>query len=205
MPVASSNKSINKSAQTELRIMSFETAKQWENWLAKNYDIKDGVWLRIQKKDSKEKSVAYNEALDAALCYGWIDGQKKPYDEDSWLQRFIHRSPRSGWSKKNIGNVKRLIRAGRMKRPGLAAVEAAISDGRWESAYDSQGSSKIPEYFLKELSRNEKAYAFFKSLDKTDLYSIAYRLQTARKPETKERRMKKILDMMAKGKKFHEK
>jgi uncharacterized protein YdeI (YjbR/CyaY-like superfamily) len=183
--------------------MPFETSKQWEKWLAKNHNIIDGIWLQFQKKASGRQSVTYAEALDVALCYGWIDGQKKSNDNCSWLQKFIRRRPKSAWSKKNTEHVKRLTKAGKMKPAGIAAAEEARKNGLWKSAYDSQGNSKIPEDFLKELSRNKKAQAFFISLNKANLYSIAYRLQTARKPETRKRRMKLILEMMANGKKFH--
>jgi uncharacterized protein YdeI (YjbR/CyaY-like superfamily) len=187
----------------ELPIMSFKTSKQWERWLAKNHNVIGGIWLQFQKKDSGRLSVTYAEALDVALCYGWIDGQKKSNDDCSWLQKFTRRRPKSSWSKKNTEHVKRLTETGKMKPAGLIAVENAGKDGRWKSAYDSQSNSKIPDDFLKELSRNKKAQAFFNSLNKTNLYSIVYRLQTARKPETRERRMKAILEMMAKCKKFY--
>lgn len=190
-------------ADKESPIKSFETAAQWEKWLAKNHAISDGVWLRIPKKDSGLPSLTYAEALDAALCYGWIDGQKRSNDHHSWLQRFTPRSLKSGWSKRNTEHVERLTKAGRMRPAGVAAVEAAKRDGRWKAAYDSQGNSKIPEDFLKELSRDKRAQAFFNSLNKANLYSITYRLHTAKKPETREKRMKTILEMMSKGKKFH--
>ena len=186
-----------------LPIRSFETASQWAKWLAKNHDFSGGIWLQFQKKHSGQKSVTYAEALDEALCYGWIDGQKKANDDCSWLQKFTRRSPKSGWSKKNKGHVMRLTKEGKMKTAGLNAVEAAKADGRWKAAYDSQSNSKIPEDFLKVLSRNKKAKTFFDSLNKANLYSIAYRLRTARKPETREKRLKAILEMMAQGKKFH--
>jgi uncharacterized protein YdeI (YjbR/CyaY-like superfamily) len=189
--------------EIESPILSFKTASQWEKWLEKNHDTSAGTWLKIQKKDSGQPSLTYADALDAALCYGWIDGQKKSGDDHSWLQKFTPRSSKSGWSKKNTEHVERLTKAGRMKPAGLAAVKAAKSDGRWEAAYDSQRNSKIPEDFLEALGRDKKAQAFFESLNKTNLYSIVYRLQTAKKPETREKRMKAILEMMAKGKKFH--
>ncbi len=187
----------------KLSILSFESAKHWERWLAKNHKLSSGVWLRIQKKDSDRQSVTYAKALDVALCYGWIDGQKKSADDQSWLQKFTPRGLKSAWSKKNTEHVERLTMAGKMKPAGLAAVEAAKNDGRWKAAYDSQANSKIPEDFLKALGRNKKSQAFFNSLNKTNLFSIAYRLQTAKKPETREKRMRAILEMMAKGKKFH--
>lgn len=191
------------SQSKRLPIKSFETAAKWDSWLAKNHDSSAGVWLQLQKNNLDRQALTYAEALDVALCYGWIDGQKKANDDHSWLQKFTPRSPKSGWSKKNTEHVKRLTKAGRMKPSGLATVEAAKNDGRWKAAYDSQANSKVPEDFLKALSRDPKSLAFFSSLNKANLYSIAYRLQTAKKPETREKRMKTILEMMAKGKKFH--
>lgn len=187
----------------QLPVLSFKTSSQWGKWLAKHHALSNGVWLQIQKKATGQPSVTYAEALDVALCYGWIDGQKKRHDEQSWLQKFTRRRPKSIWSKKNITHVERLIKAGKMKKPGLEAINAAKADGRWETAYDSVSTSQIPEDFLKALSRNKKAQAFFQSLNKTNLFSIAFRLQTAKKPETREKRMKIILEMMAKGQKFH--
>lgn len=171
-------------------------------WLSTHHERQDGVWLCFQKKSSKRKSHSYSEALDVALCYGWIDGQAKSKDDESWVVKFTHRRPRSGWSKINTEKANRLIREGKMKPPGLAEIKAAKKDGRWEAAYDSPRNATIPDDFLKELSRNKKAYAFFESLNKANRYSIAYRLQTAKKPETRAKRMKVILEMMAKGKKL---
>jgi uncharacterized protein YdeI (YjbR/CyaY-like superfamily) len=186
-----------------IHVLSLKSAKAWETWLKLNHTRLSCVWLRIPKKGSAENSLTYAEALDVALCYGWIDGQKKRYDESSWLQKFTPRRPGSNWSKKNTEHAERLIRAGRMKSAGQAEIEAAKKDGRWNTAYDSPSSATIPEDFLKALRKNKKAEAFFKTLNKTNLYSIAYRLQTAKTPETREKRMKAILEMMAKGEKFH--
>jgi uncharacterized protein YdeI (YjbR/CyaY-like superfamily) len=177
--------------------------KDWEAWLKVNHSKVPGVWLRLQKKDSPEKSPTYAEALDVALCYGWIDGQKNRYDEISWIQKFTPRRSRSIWSKRNIEHVERLIKARKMRAAGLAEVEAAKKDGRWKVAYDSPSKTTISADFLKSLRKNKKAEAFFKTLNKTNLFAIAYRLQTAKKPETREKRMKVILEMLAQGKKFH--
>jgi uncharacterized protein YdeI (YjbR/CyaY-like superfamily) len=187
----------------QIDVLSLGSAKEWEAWLRLNHARSRGVWLRIHKKGFTEKSLTYAEALDAALCQGWIDGQKNRYDESSWLQKFTPRRPRSGWSKKNTEHAERLIRAGKMKPAGLAEIKAAKKDGRWKAAYDSPSYANIPEDFLKALRRNKKAEAFFKSLNKANLYSIAYRLQTAKTPATREKRMHAILEMMAKGEKFH--
>jgi uncharacterized protein YdeI (YjbR/CyaY-like superfamily) len=175
-----------------------------ETWLNKNHAGSNGVWLCIKKKGATERSPTYAEALDVALCYGWIDGQKRSHDESTWLQRFTPRRLRSGWSKKNTEHVERLIQTGKMREAGFVEIEAAKKDGRWKTAYDSSSRAAIPEDFLKALSQNKKAEAFFKSLNKTSLYSIAYRLQTAKTPENREKRMKTILAMMAKREKFHQ-
>lgn len=171
--------------------------------MEKNHAGSDGVGLRIFKKDSGEKSITYAEALDEALCFGWIDGQKKAFDELSWVQKFTPRRAKSGWSKRNTEHVERLIKAGQMTRAGLEVVEAAKADGRWQAAYDSQRNAAPPEDFLKALAKDKKAKAFFATLNKANIYSIVYRLQTAKTPETREKRMKMILDMLSCGEKFH--
>ncbi len=188
-----------KDAPTE----SFASANAWEQWLAANHAKSDGIWLRIFNKDSGEKTVTYAEALDDALCYGWIDGQKKKFDSDSWIQKFTPRRARSIWSKRNIEHIERLTNENRMQAAGLQAFEEAKKDGRLAAAYDSPSNSTTPDDFLKLLEKNEKAKAFFDSLNKTNKYAITWRLQTAKKPETREKRMNIILEMLAKGEKFH--
>ena len=183
-------------------IIEFETAETFETWLVENHDNFSGLWIKIFKKDSKKKTISYAEALDVALCYGWIDGQKKAFDEQSWLQKFCPRREKSIWSKVNIGHVERLTNEGRMRPAGLKTVEKAKADGNWEKAYDSPSKMTIPEDFLKEISKNKEAEAFFLTLNKANLFSIGFRLQTAKKQETRERRMKKIIEMLAKGEKF---
>lgn len=185
-------------------VIPFKSQKAFESWLAKNHAKVAGFWLRIYKKGSGEKTVTYAEALDGALCYGWIDGLKRTYDEASFIQRFTPRRARSVWSKVNVGHIERLTNDGRMKPPGTAAVEAAKSDGRWSKAYDSPRNVKIPEDFLSELKKNKEAYAFFETLNRVNQYAIAYRLGSAKKPETRERRMKLFLEMMVKGQKIWE-
>jgi uncharacterized protein YdeI (YjbR/CyaY-like superfamily) len=185
------------------QILSFASSSRWEGWLEKHHARSDGMWLRIFKKDSGKRTVSYAEALDAALCYGWIDGQKKSHDAVSWIQKFTPRRPKSSWSRTNTEHVARLHKSGKMKPAGLVAVEAAKRDGRWHTAYDSPSKAVIPADFIKALGKNRKATAFFETLNKTNLYSIVWRLQTARKPETRERRMTAILEMLAKGRKFH--
>jgi uncharacterized protein YdeI (YjbR/CyaY-like superfamily) len=191
------------SPKTELQIISAKSRAEWEKWLAKNHLKSPGAWLRIYKKNSGMATVSYAEALDEALCHGWIDGLKKSFDGESFIQRFTPRRVKSVWSKINTQHVERLAKAGRMKSAGLAVVAAAKRDGRWEAAYDSAKTSAIPADFLEELSRNPRAMAFFKTLNRTNLYSIAWRLQTAGTPEARARRMKAILEKMDREEKFH--
>jgi uncharacterized protein YdeI (YjbR/CyaY-like superfamily) len=191
------------SAKPELKIVSFKTPKDMEKWLAKNHDKSPGIWLRMFKKDSGKKSVNWQEAVVESLCYGWIDGQSKSYDDESWLQRFTPRRAKSIWSKKNTDHIERLTALGKMKPAGLAHVEKAKADGRWAKAYDSPASMQVPDDFMKALAKNKTAKAFFESLSKANKYAIAWRLQTAKKPETRAKRMKMILEMLKKGEKFH--
>jgi uncharacterized protein YdeI (YjbR/CyaY-like superfamily) len=184
-------------------ILSFRSASEFRKWLAANHRDSNGIWLRIFKKGSGQPSVTYAEALDEALCFGWIDGQKQRHDEISWRQKFTQRRPKSGWSKINTQHAERLIQAGRMKAAGYAAIDSAKKDGRWTAAYDSPSQATVPEDFLAALRRNKKAQAFSESLNKANRYAIAYRLQTAKKPETKQRRIKMILAMLARGEAFH--
>lgn len=190
-------------AVTDLEIVAAKSATEWRRWLSANHKKSPGVWLRFYKKDSGVDTVTYSEAVDEALCHGWIDGQAKGGDAKSYTQRFTPRRERSVWSKINTQRVERLTKAGRMKAAGLAAVAAAKEDGRWEAAYDSAKTSTIPADFLEELARDARAHAFFKTLNRTNLYAITWRLQTARRPETRERRMKAILEMMSRKEKFH--
>jgi uncharacterized protein YdeI (YjbR/CyaY-like superfamily) len=196
-------KAILKSSQLSVPILEFKTARTFETWLIKNHDHSTGLWLKIFKKDSGKKTISYAEALDVALCYGWIDGQKQAHDEHAWLQKFCPRGARSIWSKINIGHVERLISEGRMRPAGLKAIDNAKANGSWEKAYDSPSKMTLPEDFLKRLSKNKKAEMNFRSLNKANLFAIGFRLQTAKKQETREKRMKDILEMLAKGEKFH--
>lgn len=191
------------STATNVNLVSCASDAEWERWLARYHAQSAGCWLRIFKKDSGRASVAYTKALDAALCYGWIDGQKKRHDKLSWLQKFTPRRPKSVWSKINTLRAERLIKAGKMRPAGLKAIEAAKRDGRWRSAYDSPGAAVLPEDFLRELAKNKTATAFFATLNKRNTYAITFRLQSARKPATRERRMKAILAMLAKGEKLY--
>ena len=193
----------NKPILPDSQILSFTTAKELTSWLTIHQAVSIGIWIRMFKKDSGVKSITYSEALDEALCYGWIDGQKKSYDTESWLQKFTPRRPKSIWSKKNREHIARLDKSGKMKAAGMKQVDAAKADGRWEQAYDSPSNMIVPADFLKELAKNKKAETFFKTLNKTNTYAIVWRLQTAKKPETRDKRMKAILEMLEKGEKFH--
>jgi uncharacterized protein YdeI (YjbR/CyaY-like superfamily) len=190
-------------SQQSLPTKKFASAKAWQTWLAKNHDKSNGVWMIFTKKNADKHTVTYAEALDVALCYGWIDGQKNSYDEQYWMQKFVPRKPKSIWSKKNIEHTKRLIKEGRMQPAGLEAIETAKVNGTWEKAYDAQSNMIVPEDFLKALQKNKKANAFFKTLNRTNLFSIAFRLQTAKKEETKQKRIAKIIDMLEREEKFH--
>jgi uncharacterized protein YdeI (YjbR/CyaY-like superfamily) len=186
-----------------LKIRAFKSSAAFRDWLDTNHAGTDGIWLRIFKKDSGEKSVTYAEALDQSLCFGWIDGLKRPYDKRSWLQKFTPRRPKSRWSKINTGHAERLIKSRQMAQAGFAAISLAKADGRWDAAYDSPGKAAPPQDFLEALERDQNAKAFFGTLNRVNVYSIVYRLQTATKPETRVKRFNAILGMLARGEKFH--
>jgi uncharacterized protein YdeI (YjbR/CyaY-like superfamily) len=185
------------------QVHSFTSSKEWRKWLAEHHAQSNGVWLRFFKKDSGKKTFVYAEALEEALCYGWIDGQVNKHDAESYIQKFTPRRARSTWSKRNTAIAERLVQEGKMETAGMQQVELAKADGRWQQAYDSPKNMKVPEDFLEQLSKNKKAKAFFDALNKANQYAIAWRLQTAKKPETREKRLKEILKMMREGKKFH--
>lgn len=188
---------------TELPIKAFASKTKWAEWLAKQHDKSAGVWLKLAKKDSGIPSVTYEEALDVALCYGWIDGQKKGFDDKYWLQKFTPRGPKSIWSKINTEKAERLIAAGEMKPAGLKAVEAARQDGRWESAYSSQRNMTVPEDFQAALDKNKKAETFFTTLNSANRYAILFRIQTAKKAETRAKRIQQFIQMLERGQKLY--
>ncbi len=180
--------------------LPFASASSWERWLFEHHDQIDGIWIRMAKKASGIASVTHDEALDVALCYGWIDGQRKSDDDrQHFLQKFTPRRKKSLWSKRNIEKVALLTATGKMLPSGLAEVEAARQDGRWAVAYDSPKNMVVPEDFLQALARNAHAQAHFDTLGRSNQYAIAWRLQTAKKPETRKRRFDALLAMLASG------
>lgn len=185
-------------------IAGFPSAESWKKWLAKNHALSPGIWLRFFKKDSGVACVSYDDALDIALCYGWIDGQLKKYDDQSWLRKFTPRRPRSVWSKRNRQRAEQLINTRKMQTAGLQKINAAKENGSWAAAYDSLGRMTIPQDFLDELSKNKQAKIFFDTLSKANHYSIVWRLQTAKKPETRRKRLEIIINMLSRGEKFHD-
>lgn len=193
----------NPKVKTEFPIIPFQSQKKWRAWLSKNHTKVDGVWLQLYKKNSGIKSINHNQALEEALCFGWIDGQAKSNDEQSYLQKFTPRRKNSIWSKRNTEIIERLVQEEKIHPAGLNEVEKAKADGRWANAYNSPSNMKIPDDFLTQLSKNVKALKFFKTLNKTNIYAIGWRLETAKKLETRQRRIKTIIDMLEQNKKFH--
>ena len=181
----------------------FVTADAFHTWLARNHSTSRGIWLRIAKKSSGIKTVTHPEALDLALCYGWIDGQRKALDETYFLQLFTPRTKRSVWSKINRGKVADLIAAGRMQPAGHAEIERAKADGRWESAYDSVRNATVPDDLQKFLDKNPRAKKFFESLTSQNRYAILWRLMTAKRPETRAKRFAQFTEMLRKGEKLY--
>jgi uncharacterized protein YdeI (YjbR/CyaY-like superfamily) len=187
----------------DLPILSFESQHAWEAWLGERHADAPGVWLKIAKKAAGSPSVSYAEALEGALCYGWIDGQKASLDDQHWLQKFTPRRPKSGWSRVNCAKATALIAAGRMQPAGLRQVELARADGRWDAAYESQRTIAIPPDLQSELARRPEAREFFGTLDSRNRYAILYRIHTAKKPETRAARIEKFVDMLARREKIY--
>lgn len=184
-------------------ILRFESPEAWEAWLSKNHAAEDAVFVAIGKKGGKVPAISYAQALEVALAWGWIDGQKRPLDQDLWLQRFSRRRARSPWSKINRSKAEGLIRAGRMQPAGLAEVERAKRDGRWEAAYDSAKTSEVPEDLAAALEANPRARDFFAELDAANRYAVLYRVQTAKKPETRQRRIADLVAMLGRHERIH--
>lgn len=186
-----------------LPILSFESQNAWEAWLDAHHADTPGVWLKIAKKATGTLSVSYAEVLESALCYGWIDGQKASLDDTHWLQKFTPRRAKSAWSRVNCEKATTLIAAGRMQPAGLRQVEQAQADGRWAAAYDSQSTIEVPADLQRELDAHPAAKAFFGTLDSRNRYAILYRIQTAKKAETRAARIEKFVAMLARGEKIY--
>ncbi len=189
--------------KAEIPVKLFKSQKDWATWLARYHAKSSGVWLQIARKTGDLKSVSYAEALEVALCYGWIDGQKKALDASAWLQKFTPRGARSIWSKINREKAEALIAGGRMTPSGLAAIEQAKKNGQWDGAYDSHRTAAVPDDLQAELDKNSQAKAFFATLDSTNRYAILFRLQTARKAETRARRIAQFVRMLENHEKLH--
>ena len=181
----------------------FKNAKAFEAWLKKHHAKSDGLWLMIAKKDADTPSVTYLEAVEIALCWGWIDGQKKGLDDQHFLQRFTPRRARSIWSKVNVGKVAALIESGRMQPPGQAQIDAAKADGRWDQAYDGARTSTVPDDLVAALDANPPAKAFFAAINASNRYAVLWRVQTAVKPETRAKRIAQLVEMLARGETVH--
>ncbi len=188
----------------ELPVLLFATPAELEDWLERNHDSSEGLWLKIAKKGVEPPSVTYGEALELALCFGWIDSQKRGHDERHFLQRFTPRRPRGRWSKINREKAEGLIEARAMRPPGLAEVEAAKADGRWEAAYAGARAAAVPDDLRRELDANPAARESFEALDGANRYAILYRLEEAKRPETRERRLRKFVEMLERGEKIHQ-
>lgn len=181
----------------------FQTVEEWGKWLEKNYNTVPAIWMKFAKKNSGAVSISYDEALPIAISYGWIDGLINKYDDQYWLTRFSPRGEQSVWSKRNQKIVEELLKEGKMHPSGLAIVEKAKANGNWNISYDSPKDMQVPDDFVEELAKDKNALEFFHSLNRANTYAIAWRLQTAKKPETREKRKKQLLEMLKRGKKLH--
>jgi uncharacterized protein YdeI (YjbR/CyaY-like superfamily) len=189
--------------QSDLLILQFEDRAAWQRWLEAHHGASTGAWLRLARKRSAIATVTHAEALEEALRFGWIDAQKAPHDDTFWLQRFVPRTPRSKWSQINRQKATELIEQGRMTPAGLAQVEAAQRDGRWENAYASPRGATVPEDFQRALDENPAAKGFFATLGSTHRYSFLYRIEDAKRPQTRERRIREYVAMLAEGRTIH--
>jgi uncharacterized protein YdeI (YjbR/CyaY-like superfamily) len=194
---------IRVSADDGLEQIAFASPAEWEQWLEDHHTASAGVWVKIAKKDTGIDSVRYPEVLDTALCFGWIDGRREALDERHFLQRFSPRRPRSRWSRINREKAERLIAEGSMRPAGLAETRRAEADGRWAAAYDGQRTSTVPDDLQRELDARPQAKAFFAELNSQNRYAILYRLQDAKRPETRARRLAKFVAMLEAGEKLH--
>lgn len=189
--------------RAELPIHYFEQKTEWSAWLNTNYASSPGVWLRLAKKGANVPSVSYDEAIEIALCFGWIDGQKQAHSDQFWLQKFTRRSDKSMWSKINRDKALALIETGQMKPAGLKEIERAKSDGRWDAAYDSSSKAIVPSDFQSALDSNGRAKAFFETLNSRNRYAVLFRIQTAKKAETRAKRISEFIQMLERHEKVH--
>jgi uncharacterized protein YdeI (YjbR/CyaY-like superfamily) len=180
-------------------VIAFRNGAAWEAWLADHHTLRSGVWLKIAKKGSNLASVTISEALDVALCYGWIDGQRRSLDDQYYLQKYTPRRPRSTWSKVNVEKAEALIAAGRMREPGFAAIAAAKADGRWAGAYDSAKNAAVPPDLAAALEQDDRARRFYESLGRTDQYVVILRLMTARTDKARAARLRRMVATLAAG------
>jgi uncharacterized protein YdeI (YjbR/CyaY-like superfamily) len=187
----------------ELPVLQFATSARFATWLAKQPADSPGVWLKIAKKDSPHSSVTHAQALDVALCHGWIDGQADKFDDDFWIQRFTPRRRASRWSQRNRARALELIETGKMRPGGLREVERAKADGRWDAAYAAQSNATVPDDLRRALDNDELASAFFATLDSRNRFAILYRLHDAKKPETRARRLEQFVTMLREGRTIH--
>jgi uncharacterized protein YdeI (YjbR/CyaY-like superfamily) len=190
--------------KTELPILELPNGAAWDEWLAQNHGRSAGVWLKFAKKGAPRTTIKHPEALEQAIRYGWIDGQARPYDEHYWLVRFTPRRPRSKWSQVNRQKATDLIEQGRMHPAGLAQVEAAKADGRWDAAYPAQSAASVPSDFQEALDRHPEAKAFFETLTGARRYAFLYRLHNAKKPETRAKRIANYIEVLSEGKTLHD-
>jgi uncharacterized protein YdeI (YjbR/CyaY-like superfamily) len=181
----------------------FRSKQDWAAWLEKNHRKSTGLWLQIAKKGSALYSVSHKQALEVALCYGWIDGQKRPENEKTWLQRFLPRSSKSIWSKINREKALALITSGQMKPAGLEAIENAKKNGRWDAAYDSPSGSTVPSDLQAALDANPRAKVFFETLDRANRYAVLWRVQTVKNAETRARKIHQFIGMLESKEKIH--
>jgi len=191
------------SGHEDLPVVLFPSQEAWEAWLSQQSMVSEGLWVKLAKKGSGIDSVTYAEAVEVALCDGWIDGQARRFDDDYYLQRFTPRRARSKWSKINRDKAERLFESGAMKASGMSEVERARADGRWEAAYDPPSQATVPDDLRVELEKNDRARRFFEGLDATNRYAILHRIQDAKRPETRLRRIEKFVAMLNRGEKIY--
>ena len=194
---------LRKAPHAELPVKGFRDVEEWTDWLGKHHESSPGLWLSLARKSTGTKSLTYPEALDVALCYGWIDGQKKTFDDATWLQKFTPRGKRSIWSKINREKVQRLVDSGRMQSPGLEAVDRAKANGQWDSAYDSHRTAGVPDDLQRALDAHPKAKAFFATLNSANRYAILFRIQTVKRAETRATKIEQFVGMLERQEVIH--